>query len=112
MNCDYCHGAQPEGATRCAACGAPLDRDAPPPDYRACPFCRRRLVALASPACNYCGRALPESYVKARQRLMTQITEASGGDAARREELEGDADDALKLALKSLFDLEDKTKKK
>ena len=111
MNCDYCRGRVEAGATKCAACGAPLDADAPPPDYRACPFCRRRLLALASPACNYCGRALPESYVEARSRLMDQIAEA-GGDRAAREALEGGADDALRLALKSLFDLEDKTRKK
>ncbi|HJQ26668.1 MAG TPA: hypothetical protein VKA60_22315 [Blastocatellia bacterium] len=36
-------------------------------DYRHCPFCRRVLLALGSPACNYCGRRLPEEYIKARE---------------------------------------------
>ena len=112
MTCDYCHSATAEGATRCESCGAPLDADAAPPDYRACPFCRRRLLALGSPACNHCGRALPVSYVKAREAIRQRIDEASQGDADSREELEKDSDGGLKSALKTLFGLDDVARRK
>lgn len=104
-NCDYCQGACEGGAKKCPTCGAPLNPDAPPTDYRVCPFCRRRLLALGSPACNYCGRALPESYVKAREATLRRIAEARTPED--RAELERDADDTLKQALKSLFGLDD-----
>ena len=112
MTCDYCHSATAEGETRCESCGAPLDSDAAPPDYRSCPFCRRRLLALGSPACNHCGRPLPVSYVKAREAIMRRVAEASEGDAESREELEKDSDDGLKSALKALFGLEQKSRRK
>jgi Double zinc ribbon len=107
--CDYCHAVSREGATKCENCGAPVSADAAPPDYRVCPFCKRRLLALGSPACNYCGRALPESYVKAREATLKRIA-----DARSPEDLEGleDDDGALKQALKSLFDLNDSSRRK
>lgn len=107
--CDYCRAASPEDALKCQTCGAPFDfsRDGAPTDFRFCPFCQRRLVSLASPACNYCGRALPEAFVRARGETLRRVTEASGGSHAAREELENNSDDALKDALRSLFSLDD-----
>ncbi len=108
--CEYCHGVCEAGATKCANCGASLG-PIEPPDFRFCPYCKRRLLALGSPACNYCGRALPESYTKARGEMWQRINDASGrgGDAGEIEEAEGD--DNLKRALKALFDLDKPSKR-
>lgn len=95
-----------EGAAKCPNCGAAAAaREAP--DFRFCPHCRRRLLALGSPACNYCGRALPEEYLRAREALWQKVSQATP------EELEGmehEGDDALKRALKALLDLERRKK--
>ena len=110
MTCEYCHSVLEEGATKCANCGASLEeREAP--DYRFCPFCKRRLVALGSPACNYCGRALPEDFVKAREALFQRVSDVSTGHASEEEikELEKESDDAMRRALRSLLDLKDRT---
>ncbi len=64
-NCEYCQSANDEGALKCVNCGAPIRQAAP--DFRACPYCRRRLLALASPNCSYCGRRLPEHFLKVRE---------------------------------------------
>jgi DNA-directed RNA polymerase subunit RPC12/RpoP len=115
LSCDYCQSACAEGAASCERCGAPLSADASSaPDYRFCPHCQRRLLALGSPACNYCGRNLPAGFVKAREAMLQRINEASSGNASPEDlqELEGDTDDALRRALRSLFDLDDKLKKK
>jgi len=77
------------------------------PDFRFCPHCKRRLLALGSPACNYCGHALPEDYVRARDALWQKVSKATPEEL---EELGQDGDDALKRALKALFDLEGKRK--
>ena len=109
--CDYCQGAVEEGAAKCPNCGAAAGaREAP--DFRFCPHCKRRLLALGSPACNYCGRALPEDYVRAREALWQKVSDARAGKATPEElaELEQDGDDALKRALKALFDLDNKKK--
>ena len=45
------------------------------PDFRWCPYCRRRLLALASPYCSYCGRRLPEDYIEARDADLKRIAE-------------------------------------
>lgn len=105
-NCDYCHGALGEGATKCANCGAAVAGE--PRDFRFCPHCKRRLLALGSPACNYCGRALPEDYVRAREALRQRVSDAAGGKATPEEleELEKGSDDPLRRALKSLFGLD------
>ena len=81
------------------------------PDYRFCPFCKRRLLALGSPACNYCGRALPEDFVKARESLFQRVSDVSTGHASEEEikELEKESDDAMRRALRSLLDLKDRT---
>lgn len=105
--CDYCGASSADDAAKCAACGAPhAPLSAAAPDYRFCPVCQRRLVSLGSPACNYCGRPLPESFVRARGETLRRVTSASGGSDADREELENDSDEALKNALRSLFTLD------
>jgi len=107
MDCEYCHGALEEGSKKCANCGAAVG-ERPARDFRFCPHCERRLLALGSPACNYCGRALPEEYVRAREALRQKVSDASAGKATPEEleELEKGGDDALRRALKSLFDLD------
>jgi hypothetical protein len=108
--CQYCHSAREDGAAKCPNCGASAGpREAP--DFRFCPHCQRRLVALASPACNYCGKALPEEFVKARAAMWQRINEAADGRAGEREleELDDSGDDALRRALRSLFDLNART---
>jgi hypothetical protein len=110
MTCDYCHGALGEGATECANCGAAVAGAGEPRDFRFCPYCKRRLLALGSPACNYCARALPEDYVRARESLWQKVSDASEGRATpeEMEELEKGGDDALRRALKSLLDLDER----
>jgi hypothetical protein len=78
-------------------------------DYRFCPHCRRRLPALGSPACNYCGRPLPDDFVRARATMRQRINEA---DAEDLEALGREADEPLRRALRSLADLKSKTKEK
>jgi predicted amidophosphoribosyltransferase len=110
LSCDYCHSVLEEGATRCANCGAAVgEREAT--DFRFCPFCKRRLVALGSPACNYCGRALPEDFVKAREATWQRVNDVSEGHASDEQikELEAESDEALKRALRSLLDLKNRT---
>ena len=107
--CDYCQATSRDDATKCENCGAPLSADGTPPDYRFCPFCKRRLLALGSPACNYCGRALPESYVKAREATLKRIDKVRSQEDL--DELD-EEDDALKQALKSLFDLNDSSRRR
>jgi len=109
--CEYCRGALEEGATKCANCGAAVgERGAK--DFRFCPFCERRLLALGSPACNYCGRALPEDYVRAREHIRQRIKDADNASPEELEELENESDDALRRALKSLLDLNDRARRK
>ena len=104
MTCDYCQGLMEEGAAKCPNCGAVAGaREAT--DFRFCPYCKRRLLALGSPACNYCGRALPEEYVRAREALWQKVSQATPEEL---EELEQGGDEALKRALKALIDLDRK----
>lgn len=107
--CDYCESVIEEGAARCASCGAAAGAKQSP-DFRFCPHCKRRLLALGSPACNYCGRALPEEYARAREALWQKVSDAGTGKATPEEleELEKDSDEALKRALKALLDLNKK----
>lgn len=110
--CEYCHGACAEGATKCPNCGAAVG-PREPTDYRNCPHCRRRLVALGSPACNYCGKPLPEDFLKAREAMWQRINDATAGRAGPEEleELENSGDDALRRALRTLFDLDGRTRR-
>lgn len=113
LTCDYCHSALAKDATKCASCGASIgEREAT--DFRFCPFCKRRLLALGSPACNYCGRALPEDFVKAREAMWQRIRDVDAGKASDEEieALESESDGAMRRALKSLFDLGDRKRGK
>jgi hypothetical protein len=110
MTCDYCHGALEEDATKCANCGAAVgEREAT--DFRFCPHCKRRLLALGSPACNYCGRALPEEFVRAREQMWQRVNDVNAGRASEdeKESLENEGDEAMRRALKALFNLKDKS---
>lgn len=108
MTCDYCHGALKEGATKCVNCGAAVG-EREERDFRFCPHCKRRLLALGSPACNYCGRALPEDFIKAREHMWQRVNELSTGRAGEdeKEALENESDDAMRRALKALLVLKD-----
>lgn len=111
--CEYCHGAYEEGATKCPNCGAAAGpREAP--DFRYCPHCQKRLVALGSPACNYCGKALPAELLKVREAMRQRISEANAGRASNEEleELENSSDGPLRRALRSLFDLDGRSRRK
>jgi hypothetical protein len=80
LTCDYCGGSIAEADKNCGNCGAPAVRDLSKlPDFRSCPFCHRRLLALASPACNYCGRRLPDEYIEAREADLKRVTEVTEG---------------------------------
>ena len=84
--CSYCQGARAENELKCRNCGAPAEPgDRAATDYRSCPSCRRRLLALASPACNHCGRRLPASYIKAREADLKRIVDL--GETERQEVL-------------------------
>ena len=110
MTCDYCHGALKEGATKCANCGAAVG-EKETSDFRYCPHCKRRLLALGSPACSYCGRALPEDFIKAREQMWQRVNDLSTGRAteAEKEALENESDEAMRRALKALLGFKDKT---
>ena len=79
--CEYCNSLTAEGELKCHNCGAPVS---PNPDassdFRTCPLCHRKLLALASPACSYCGRRLPESYIKAREADFRRVAELNEGE--------------------------------
>ena len=83
IRCDYCQSESDPGTERCMSCGAPLNYlGVPALDYRRCPFCTRKLLALASPACSYCGRRLPQEYIAAHEadlRRMDGVTSISFG---------------------------------
>jgi len=76
--CEYCQSVCVDGTLKCLNCGAPVGASAP--DFRSCPYCRRKLITLASPACNYCGRRLPEKYIKAREADLRRIRERDAID--------------------------------
>ena|SRR5215213_485601 len=110
MTCDYCRGVLGEGATKCANCGAAVgEREAR--DFRVCPHCKRRLLALGSPACNYCGRALPEDFVKAREQMRQRLNELSAGraDEDEKEAIGNETDEAMRRALKALLGFKDES---
>lgn len=81
VTCEYCCGAHVEGETKCGNCGAPAVGDGSTlADFRHCPVCRRKLLALASPACSYCGRRLPDEYIKARGSDLKRISDVNEGE--------------------------------
>lgn len=76
MVCEYCRGTLDANSSKCQNCGAPTDAwRATGPDFRVCPHCAKRLISLGSPACNYCGRRLPDSYLQAREQTKRRIEE-------------------------------------
>jgi len=92
--CEYCNSALVESEMNCRHCGAPIVRGGALPDFRFCPLCHRRLLALGSPACNYCGRRLPDEYIKVREADMRRITETEQGDGTG--ELAGKVDELMR----------------
>jgi hypothetical protein len=79
--CEYCSSSIVEGEIKCPSYGAPVSpQHSVLPDFRVCPFCRRKLLALGSPACNYCGRRLPDEYIKAREGDLKRLTEVKEGE--------------------------------
>ena len=105
--CEYCQSAVAEGAAKCPNCGAAATGEREARDFRFCPHCNRRLLALGSPACNYCGRALPGDYVRARDALWQKVSKATPEELEELRQ-DGGGDDALKRALKALLDLDKK----
>jgi len=80
LTCDYCSGPIGEGEMKCGNCGAPfVPHDAALPDFRVCPFCRRKLLALGSPACNYCGHRLPDAFIKVREGDLNRLIHVKDG---------------------------------
>lgn len=81
FHCSYC-GCSLGESSKCESCGAPVQSDAATVrDYRSCPYCLRKLLALASPSCSYCGRRLPEDYIEAREADLKRIAEVNSGGA-------------------------------
>jgi hypothetical protein len=66
LTCEYCHSLYEDDALKCPNCAAPIN-DGEPFDMRFCPYCKKKLLAIGSPACNYCGKKLPSSFIKAHK---------------------------------------------
>lgn len=86
--CDYCHGSNIEKATTCEHCGAPISAASEAEDFRHCPYCSRPLLALGSPACSYCGRRLPDSFLKARDEDFQRVEQIAGQVVSKGNEKE------------------------
>jgi hypothetical protein len=105
-NCLYCKSLCADGALKCKNCGAPLlDEEVVTIDVRSCPYCRRRLLSLASPACNLCGLHLPAQFIKIREEHLRRIAKVGGLDGQKAKK--GKIDEALRIAEKY-----DRTKKR
>ena|SRR5215831_2709392 len=81
VTCEYCRSSSEAGTSKCSSCGAPLAVGAPA-DPHQCPYCNRRLLALGSPNCNYCGRRLPDEFIKANTADLNRVKELSASDKA------------------------------
>jgi DNA-directed RNA polymerase subunit RPC12/RpoP len=81
ITCEYCRSSNDSRTSNCANCGAPLG-DGGRIDPHQCPYCSRRLLALGSPNCSYCGRRLPEDFIKANTSDLNRVKELSGSDKA------------------------------
>lgn len=80
LTCDYCGSLVTEADKKCESCGAPaVHSESNLPDFRVCPFCHRKLLALGSPACSYCGRRLPDDYITAREADVKRVEGVSEG---------------------------------
>ena len=77
--CEYCRSSSESGSGKCMNCGAPLGTGAAA-DPHQCPYCHRRLLALGSPNCNYCGRRLPEEFIKANTSDLNRVKQLSPND--------------------------------
>ena len=76
VTCEYCKSAVLEGDLKCANCGAPIGPNSTTlPDFRTCPTCSRKLLALGSPACSYCGHRLPDEYIRVREADLRRLAE-------------------------------------
>jgi hypothetical protein len=76
LKCLYCESLCDAQALKCQNCSAPLGAEgASSQDFRACPFCKRKLLALGSPACNFCGKRLPEEFIKTRKEDLRRLQE-------------------------------------
>ena len=97
LNCEYCKGDCENGAVKCQNCGAPINGGGRSiPDYRTCPYCKRKLLALGSPACNYCGRRLPDHYIRAREADLHRLIEMN--ESENDDEIVSKVDEALRQA--------------
>lgn len=79
VTCEYCRSSSESGSGKCMNCGAPLGSVAAA-DPHQCPYCHRRLLALGSPNCNYCGRRLPEESIKANTADLNRVKQLSAND--------------------------------
>jgi DNA-directed RNA polymerase subunit RPC12/RpoP len=96
-NCLYCKSLCDDGAVKCRNCGAPVTAEEEATiDVRACPYCRRKLLALASPACNFCGLRLPAHFIKTREEQLRRITKVN--HSGNQQEIKGKIDEVLRLA--------------
>lgn len=84
LKCEYCKSAVSRTNSRCESCGAPVTIEGSTADFRTCPFCQRKLIALGSPACNYCGRRLPDEYIKTREADLNRLNEVESGGEVRQ----------------------------
>ena len=85
--CDYCKSPNEAGHVNCANCGAPLPVGlSATTDFKSCPYCNRKLLALGSPSCNYCGKRLPEEFIKAREGDLERVQGLPGSP----EQMQGD----------------------
>ena len=82
--CEYCNSVVSRTNSRCESCGAPVTLEGAAADFRTCPFCRRKLIALGSPACNYCGRRLPDEYIKTREADLNRLNEVESGGEVKQ----------------------------
>jgi hypothetical protein len=95
--CLYCKGLCEAGALKCKNCGAPtLSEDEVTVDVRACPYCRRKLLALASPACNFCGLRLPDHFITRREAHLRRIMEVE--DSSHKQKIKNRIDEVLRIA--------------
>jgi DNA-directed RNA polymerase subunit RPC12/RpoP len=96
-NCQYCKSLCDDGAVKCRNCGAPVTAEEEATiDVRACPYCRRKLLALASPACNFCGLRLPAHFIKTREEHLRRLTKVT--DSGNQAEVKGKIDEMLRIA--------------
>ena len=111
LRCDYCQSECDQGAEKCMSCGAPLNHlGVTALDFRRCPFCSRRLLALASPTCSYCGRRLPQDYIAAHEadlRRMEGIASISFGHRVEEKSTDRSSSDTEKRKAFGLLNILD-----